>query len=225
MSVTVIIPSAGSGQRMKSHTKKQFLLLDHIPMIVRTLKVFNGFGMIDEIIIATAQEDISHLKTLIDAYEFDFKIVFAAGGKERQTSVYNALNLVKSPYVLIHDGARPFVSRNIIREHLEQISMKPALITGIAVVDTIKEFHMNKVVKTMDRSKLLQVQTPQTFHTKVLKDAFEKALKDKIIVTDDASLVENLGIEVEIIQGSPFNIKITKKEDLTLGEFILRSLS
>ena len=225
MSITVIIPAAGSGQRMKLQTKKQFLSLEGIPMIIRTLKAFNGYDGIEEVIVATAQEDIGYLENLTKAYDFDWTLTFVGGGKDRQASVYNALKLVKTPYLMVHDGARPFVSREIIEEHLGQILEKKALITGISLVDTIKEVHENKVVKTIDRSKLIQVQTPQSFHTEVLLTAYEKASKDQCLVTDDAALVENLGIEVDVIEGSPFNIKITKEEDLILGEFILRSLA
>lgn len=225
MSVTIIIPAAGSGQRMNLQTKKQFLSLDGIPMIIRTLQAFNRFQPIKEVIVATAQEDIGYLKNLVKAYDFDWNLTFVEGGNNRQASVYNALKLVKTPYLMVHDGARPFISRKIIEAHLDQIIEKKALITGISPVDTIKEVHENKVVKTIDRSKLIQVQTPQSFHTDLLLEAYERGLKDQCLVTDDAGLVENLGIEVGVIGGSPFNIKITKEEDLILGEFILRSLS
>lgn len=132
-------------------------------MIIRTLKAFNGFDGIEAVIVVTAQEDIGYLENLTRGYDFDWTLTFVAGGKDRQSSVYNGLNLVKTPYVLIHDGARPFVTSGIIQAHLNQIVSKPALITGIPLVDTIKEIHNNKVVHTMDRSKLLQVQTPKVF--------------------------------------------------------------
>lgn len=224
MSITVIIPSAGSGKRMGQSQKKQFLTLEGLPIVIRTLKAFEGFDAIAKVMVVTAKEDMSEMKDLIKKYKFDYDVVCVCGGKERQDSVYNALVQVDTSYVMVHDGARPFVSKDIIHRHIEAVKTKAAIITAIKVKDTIKEVHDHKVTKTLNREILVQVQTPQSFETPLLKAAYDFAKEKKLVVTDDASVVEAYGEKVWVEEGSALNIKVTLAEDLLLGSHIIRSL-
>lgn len=223
MSITVIIPSAGSGKRMGQSQKKQFLNLEGLPIVIRTLQAFEGFDEITKVFLVTAQEDMSEMNHLIKQYKFDYEVACLCGGKERQDSVYNALVHVDTSYVMVHDGARPFVSKDIIQRHIEAIKTKAAVITAIKVKDTIKEVRDHEVTKTLNREFLVQVQTPQSFETPLLKAAYDFAKEKKLVVTDDASVVEAYGAKVWVEEGSSLNIKVTLAEDLLLGSYIIRS--
>lgn len=223
MSITVIIPSAGSGKRMGQSQKKQFLTIEGLPIIIRTLQAFEGFEDILKVLVVTAKEDMNEMKDLIKGFKFDYEIACVCGGKERQDSVYNALVEVDTSYVMVHDGARPFVSKEVIQRHINALKTKSAVITVIKVKDTIKEVHDHKVTKTLNRENLVQVQTPQSFETSLLKDAYDFAKEKKLVVTDDASVVEAYGEKVWVEDGSAMNIKVTLAEDLLLGTYIIRS--
>jgi len=223
MSITVIIPAAGSGKRMASEKKKQFLHLHGRPIIIRTLEAFDAFDEIDKIILVTSKDDLSEMNNLIGVYNLKKDIECIEGGQERQDSVYNALIKVESPYVMIHDGARPFVSKEIIERNIKALESKSAIITAIKVKDTIKEVDNAYVKKTLNRESLVQVQTPQSFHRDLLIKAHNHAKALDLSVTDDASMVEAYGEKVFVVEGSSLNIKVTVPEDLILGEFITRS--
>ena len=156
----------------------------------------------------------------------NFKNVkIAYGGKERQDSVYNGLKLLdeKCDVVLIHDGARPFVSDKIIDKSIEEAKEHKAIVVGVPVKDTIKVIDNDKnIVDTPNRSVLWAVQTPQTFDYNILIDAYKDAFKNKFYGTDDAMLVERIGYKVKMLEGSYNNIKITTQEDLNIGSQILR---
>ena len=152
-------------------------------------------------------------------------VKIAYGGKERQDSVYNGLKLLdeKCDVVLIHDGARPFVSDKIIDKSIEEAKEHKAIVVGVPVKDTIKVIDNDKnIVDTPNRSVLWAVQTPQTFDYNILIDAYKDAFKNKFYGTDDAMLVERIGYKVKMLEGSYNNIKITTQEDLNIGSQILR---
>lgn len=222
MSISLIVPAAGSGKRMASEEKKQFLSLEGCPIIIRTLKAFQGFKEIKRVIVVTAKEDLAQMQALVQSYSWGPEVLCIEGGKERQDSVYEGLKLVETPYVMVHDGARPFVKSSIIEGHIQGLKDHRALITALAVRDTIKEVKDGRVRKTLDRSTLVQVQTPQSFHTRMLKDAYDYGQSKGLVVTDDAALVEAFGQEVYTVEGSPLNIKVTVQEDLLLGAWIVR---
>ena len=222
MKVSAIIPAAGMGIRMGSDVPKQFLLLDGKPILHHTLSAFNQCSIVDEIILVVSEKEVTKAQQEIQgSHPKVTKII--AGGKERQDSVGNGVQSLDSDtdIVVIHDGVRPFISPDLIRETVEAARDFGSAITAIPVSDTIKKVNVEgRVERTVDRGGLWRVQTPQTFQVSLLKEAFEKARSDNFYGTDESSLIEHLGKEVKVIPGSEFNIKITRSEDLILGETI-----
>ena len=222
MKVSAIIPAAGLGIRMGSNVPKQFLLLNGKPILHHTLSVLGECSIVDEIVLVVSEKEVA--KARQEMQNFHPKVTqIIAGGKERQDSVANGLQSLDSEtdIVVIHDGVRPFVSPDVIQETVEVARDFGSAITAIPVSDTIKKVNEEgQVERTIDRSGLWRVQTPQTFQVSLLKEAFEKAQSDNFYGTDESSLIEYLGREVRVVLGSEFNIKITRSEDLILGETI-----
>ena len=222
MKVSAIIPAAGLGIRMGSNVPKQFLLLDGKPILHHTLCVLDQCSIVDEIVLVVAEKEVSKMQQEIPkAHPKVARVI--AGGEERQDSVGNGLWSLdaETEIAVIHDGVRPFVSPDIIRETVAVAKDCGAAITAIPVSDTLKNVNAEGwVERTVDRSGLWRIQTPQTFRVSLLKEAFEKARADNFYGTDESSLIEYLGREVKVVSGSEFNIKITRSEDLALGETI-----
>ena len=225
MKVSVIIPAAGQGTRMGSSIPKQFLLLQGKPILHHTLRAFETSGLVDSITLVVPEKDFDDARK---AWAKDCDIVknIVAGGKERQDSVYNGFRAIDADtdVVIVHDGVRPFVSADMIQRAIEAAQRYGAAITAIPVSDTIKQSDDEGfVARTVERNGLWRIQTPQAFQYGVLAEAFQKAVKDSYFGTDEGSLLEHAGKKVKIIEGSEMNIKITRKEDLILGEAILNS--
>jgi 2-C-methyl-D-erythritol 4-phosphate cytidylyltransferase len=144
------------------------------------------------------------------------------GGATRQDSVWNGLRLIETPVVLVHDGARPLLTPDLIHRGLEALEGADGAVPAIEVNETLKQVKEDVVVKTIDRTKIRRVQTPQVFITAALKDAHTRAREERFQATDDAQLVERYGGKVRIFQGDPSNIKVTYEQDLTIVEAILR---
>jgi 2-C-methyl-D-erythritol 4-phosphate cytidylyltransferase / 2-C-methyl-D-erythritol 2,4-cyclodiphosphate synthase len=229
MKKVAIIPAGGSGKRLKSDLAKQYLLLDKIPILAHTLNVFHSEAIVDEIILAVPEEDINYVQEeIIKKYGLTKVINIVAGGKERQDSVRNALAVISSDcdIVTIHDGVRPFVTGKMIENVIDAAQAAQAASVGVKAKDTIKEVEdSNFVVRTMPRQSIWITQTPQAFAIDVLKKAYETAYCDNYYSTDEASLVERIGIKVKMINGSYENIKITTPEDLVMAETLLRKKS
>ena len=223
MKISAIIPAAGQGTRMGSAIPKQFLLLQGKPILHHTLRAFEASGQVDSVILVVPEKDSAAAKKeWLLGYDIVKKIV--VGGKERQDSVYNGFQALDADtdVVLVHDGVRPFVTGDMILRAIEAAKNFGAAITAILVNDTIKLADADGFVeKTVDRSGLWRVQTPQAFQYAVLNEAFQKAVQDSYYGTDEGSLLEYAGKKVKIIEGSEMNIKITRQEDLILGEAIL----
>ncbi|MGL4911702.1 MAG: 2-C-methyl-D-erythritol 4-phosphate cytidylyltransferase [Romboutsia sp.] len=221
----VVIVAAGTGSRMKMDINKQFIKLNDKEIIAYTIEKFYENKNIQDIVVVIKEEEFEFFKSqIISKYGFE-NIKIAFGGNERQDSVYNGLKALdeKCKIVLIHDGARPFVSEEIIANSITEAINNKAVVVGVSVKDTIKVVDSdNNIVETPDRSKLWAVQTPQTFVYQVLLKSYEDAFKDNFYGTDDAMLVERIGYKVKIIQGSYNNIKITTQEDLNIGTQILK---
>ena len=211
---------------MGSNVPKQYLLLDGKPILHHTLSVLDQCSIVDEIVLVVSEKEVGQAQQQIqDSHPKVTKVV--AGGKERQDSVGNGLQSLDSEtdIVVVHDGVRPFVSPDLIRETVETARNFGAAITAIPVSDTIKKVNEKGLVeRTVDRSGLWRVQTPQTFQVSLLKEAFERAQVDNYYGTDEGSLIEYLGKEVKVILGSELNIKITQSDDLVLGEKIAELL-
>jgi 2-C-methyl-D-erythritol 4-phosphate cytidylyltransferase len=224
--VTALIPAAGMGKRMGKTMAKQFLLLGDKPMLAHTLLVFQRASEIDEIIPILSQEDMeSCLQDIIEQYHITKVKTLVVGGKERQDSVAHGLQKLEkdASIVIVHDGVRPFVTPGMIKETIDLAKKGECVAVGVPIKDTIKEVDDKGFVRrTLERSKLWAIQTPQTFPLKILMRAYEQSYKNKVYGTDDATLVERSGGKVRVIMGSYENIKITTPEDLLLAEEILK---
>lgn len=211
MKYSVIILCAGSGSRTGLSYNKIFHKIKGKTVYEQTLDIFLNDQQCHQVIVVTKESELSAIKGVVS----DTKVTYVIGGKERQDSVYEGLQVVNSPYVMIHDGARPFVEKKEINELLKCLQSHKACLLMVPVKDTIKQVHNGKVVKTLPRETLMQAQTPQAFATEVIKEAYQKAKQVDYLATDDASLVETFSdIEVQVIMGSYLNKKITTKEDL-----------
>ena len=221
----VVIVAAGTGSRMNMGINKQFIKLEGKEIIAYTIEKFYNNSNIEDIVVVVKEDESEFFKKeILDKYNFK-NIKIAYGGKERQDSVYNGLKLLdeKCDVVLIHDGARPFVSDKIIDKSIEEAKEHKAIVVGVPVKDTIKVIDNDKnIVDTPNRNVLWAVQTPQTFDYNILIDAYKDAFKNKFYGTDDAMLVERIGYKVKMLEGSYNNIKITTQEDLNIGSQILR---
>ncbi|WP_416829408.1 2-C-methyl-D-erythritol 4-phosphate cytidylyltransferase [Ectobacillus polymachus] len=222
MKYTLIIPAAGRGKRMGADKNKLFLSISSVPLIIHTLRAFEQDVKCERIILAIHEDDQALFEHFILKYDIKKEIVFVKGGQERQDSVYNAvMKAIDSSYVLVHDGARPFITQAVIDDVLRMAQCKGASICAVPVKDTIKRVQDMSVVETIERSSLWSVQTPQGFQTSILYEAHERAKKDGFFGTDDASLVEYIQKEVGVVQGSYYNIKITTPDDLVVAESFL----
>ena len=226
MKADAIIVSAGKGQRFMEGRKKQFFLLADKPILTHTLDKFENCPLIDSILLVVGQEDMDYcLKEIIEKNRYRKISQIVPGGKRRQDSVKNGMDALSrdANIVVIHDGVRPFVTREMIEDSIHSAQRFGAVVLAMPVKETIKIANADgTVLKTLDRESLWQIQTPQTFQAHVIKEAYQKATENGFVGTDDASLVERLGMKVHILPGSYTNIKITTPEDLILANFFLR---
>lgn len=222
MRYDVVIPAAGQGKRMKAGMNKQLMELQNEPLIVRTLKVFENDEWCRGIIVVINEAERTQFEQLFSRFHIKKITAIVGGGKERQHSVYNGLRAIKnSDIVLIHDGARPFVTIELIHQLVNEAKEHGAAIPAVRVKDTVKKVRGQFVEETVERSSLWAVQTPQAFHVSLVLRAHEQAQKDGYIGTDDASLVERIGGKVKIVEGDYRNIKLTTPDDLLFAEAIL----
>jgi 2-C-methyl-D-erythritol 4-phosphate cytidylyltransferase len=231
--VYAIVPSAGIGKRFGVEKNKPFFLLDGKPILVWCLEVLQSMPEITEIIPVVKEDDLEATGELADKYDLGKIRRIVPGGAERQDSVYNGLQAItdEKGLVLIHDGGRPFADREMFLDAIGLVEGCDGVIAAVRVKDTIKEIEPAGkgakgapiVRRTLDRELLYAVQTPQVFPVSTIKDAHEKARKEKYYGTDDAALVERYGGRIMISEGSYRNIKITTPEDIIIGEALLRS--
>ncbi|WDV45445.1 2-C-methyl-D-erythritol 4-phosphate cytidylyltransferase [Clostridiaceae bacterium M8S5] len=219
-SISTIIVAAGSGKRMKSNTSKQFMMVEKKPMLAYTIEKFQKCKYIDEIILVLKQEDIEVTKeNIIKKYNLQKVKKIVIGGKERYNSVHEGLKNVNKncDIVLIHDGARPNVSQEIILRGIMGVIKYKACVIGVPVIDTIKTVDENdKILQTPPRKQLWKAQTPQCFDYNLIMNAYNKALKEDIEFTDDSLLLEKLGYKVKMVIGDYNNIKVTVPRDLNI---------
>jgi 2-C-methyl-D-erythritol 4-phosphate cytidylyltransferase len=227
MKVSVILPAAGLGTRMarpqpeKAGTsRKQFMLLDNLPILAHTVRKFVACPLITEIVVSLRPEDMQWGADLLKAEAVMKPIRFVEGGDSRQHSVENALASLPpdTDLVAVHDAVRPFVDVDTIERVINEARQTGAAIVGIVPVDTVKLVHLNKIRQTLTRERLILTQTPQVFRYDLIREAFDKAREDGFIGTDESSLVERLErVEVSVVSGSERNIKITRPNDLELA--------
>ena len=220
--VTAVIVAAGNSTRMGG-VNKQFLLIDGVPVLIRTLLAFSQSDMIDEIIVAAREEDIPKMFTMIKEYKVLKVTDIVKGGKTRQESVFNAIRRSSplSEYFAIHDGARPLVTEKIIEDTVCEAFSTGAAATGVRVKDTVKVVNENGfITATPDRNYLWAVHTPQVFERRLYLSAIDNVLNSEMF-TDDCKLLEEYGAEVKMVEGSYENIKITTPEDTDIAQAIL----
>lgn len=211
MYYSVVLPCGGKGKRMELDYNKLFCYIGKHMVIEKAVKVFQEDERCRQIVIVHSKEDEEQIKKVCKCD----KCYFTIGGSERFESVYQGLQIVSEPYVLVHDGARPFITREVVDRVLDELEHYPAVICGVGVKDTIKRVVNGEIVDTPDRSELWQAQTPQGFNTNLLLDCYEHAVRNNIMITDDAAAVEKFGkIRVRMVMGDYANKKITTKEDL-----------
>ena len=240
MKVFVIIPAAGLGTRMaapsaKGPPSKQFKELGGVPILVQTLQKFAGHAAINEMVIALRKNEIAGFREQLDKQFSKVarkNLTLVEGGEHRQNSVANALAAISADaddIVLVHDAVRPFVTTKIIAEVIEAARKHGAAIAGWPAVDTIKQVDRTAegalITATIPRERVVMAQTPQGFRYSILKKAFDEAIADGFVGTDEASLIERSGQPVAVVMGSPRNIKITTPADMELAEFYLKALS
>lgn len=220
--VTAVIVAAGNSTRMGG-VNKQFLLIDGVPVLIRTLLAFSQSDMIDEIIVAAREEDIPKMFAMIKEYKVLKVTDIVKGGKTRQESVFNAIRRSSplSEYFAIHDGARPLVTEKIIEDTVREAFLVGAAATGVRVKDTVKVVNENGfITATPDRNYLWAVHTPQVFERRLYLSAIDNVLNSEMF-TDDCKLLEEYGAEVKMVEGSYENIKITTPEDTDIAQAIL----
>lgn len=216
-----LIVAAGKGERFGG--TKQFFLLDGKPVVLHTVEAFERCRCIDQIVLVVNPPKINYIETLLELQEIKKIRAVVSGGAERQDSVWNGLKVLpKKGLVAIHDGVRPLFETKLLAQGFALCRNHKAVICALSINDTVKEVKDGKTLKTIDRSNLYLIQTPQFYEIELIKKAYQKAIQEKFYATDDSTLVERLGIKVQIMPGSSSNIKITNREDLKLVEKIIK---
>lgn len=212
---------------MGGSVRKQFRPLGGLPLLVHSLRVFESSTVIDAVVLAVPEADLGHCRThIVDSHGFTKVTQIVAGGRERQDSVRRALAAVDEQvgFVVIHDAVRPFVTEAMIREVIEAARAEGAAIIALPMRDTVKQVGVDRLIeRTIDRKPLWLAQTPQAFRRDWLVEAHRKAEAEGVTATDDAYLMEWMGHPVRVVEGSGENIKVTRPEDLVIGEAILAS--
>ena len=223
---TAIVLAGGTGKRMHSHIHKQYLTLAGKPVLYYALKAFEESDITDIILVTGADEEAYCKRKIIDKYHIGKVKAIVPGGVERYHSVYAGLCAAEgADYVLIHDGARPLVSADIIKRSMQAVKEYRACVAGMPVKDTIEIADEDGYAKlTPERSKVWQIQTPQSFSYPLVYEAYRKMLADEdSAITDDAMVVERMTNQpVKLIEGNYRNIKITTPEDMLIAEMYLK---
>jgi len=228
--IIAVILAAGSGTRMGSETAKQFMDLCGRPLLAVTLNHFQRCNLVDRIVLVVPPEHIEYCRSeIVDRFTFNKVYKIVPGGERRQDSVRNGLEAINHPcnLVLIHDGVRPLMSNGLLERLIEAAQGCKAVITGLPVKESVKEVDSTaRVLRSIDRRGVYLIQTPQIFRLGDIKLAHKKAVEHGWEdATDDAFLVEKLGIPVTIIQGEEDNIKVTTPRDLEIARLLLSKRS
>jgi 2-C-methyl-D-erythritol 4-phosphate cytidylyltransferase len=220
-----IIAAAGAGSRMAGDRPKQFLQLAGVPIIFHTLKPFEQCDSIQEIIVVLPAVESADFLALVQKYEVKKLSRVVSGGTTRAESVWRGLLAIRAAtaeIIAVHDGVRPFVTAEEIDRTVAAARSHGAAILVAPAIDTIKEVNGGEVVRTLERRQLCHALTPQCFRYDLLRRAYERADVQDPAITDDSSLVEQLGEPVTIVEGSSRNIKITTQRDLLIAEAFLK---
>jgi len=227
MRVAAIVVAAGAGRRIGAGIAKTYLPIAGRPLVLRTLDRLFSTPIVNQVILVIAADEVERCKALLQADTAlrDRPWLLQTGGATRQQSARRGLEKVAADtdIVIIHDGARPFVSAALIERSVAEAADKGAVAVGLPARDTIKKISSDGYVETTPaRSSLWEIQTPQVFRRKLIVAAHEKAARDGVEVTDDAMVVERMGEPVFVIEGERLNFKITVPEDVWLAELLIR---
>lgn len=222
-----LIPAAGMGKRMGASINKQYLQMGGLPIVARTISIFEQAPFISEIYLVIPADEIPYCREhVVEACGFRKVVEIVPGGKERQNSVMNGLNAISrkasaDDVVLIHDGVRPFITPQLLKESIDVARNSDGALVAVPAKDTIKTVRDGSVIDTPPRETLWQAQTPQSFRFGIIYEAHLTAEREGFMGTDDASLVERRGGDIRVVAGDYRNIKITTPEDLILAEAFL----
>ena len=215
----VIITAGGIGSRMGTPTPKQFLELNNLPVIMHSMAAFLAYSTSVKLILVLPEDFVADWKSLCEKYQFTHAHEICIGGNTRFQSVKNGLKLAGDEgLVAIHDAARPLLSQFLIDYCFKEAALKGNAVPSLHLKDSVRELS-GEENRPIDRDKLRLIQTPQVFEASLIKKAFEQAFKSSF--TDDASVVESMGIGINLVAGEEKNIKITTPVDLTIAEAIL----
>ncbi len=216
-----VIVAGGSGLRMRTETPKQFLKVAGYPVLMHTIKAFATYSEALNIILVLPESLIGYWQDLCNEYHFSIRHRLTAGGKSRLISVQNGLNTITddNSLVAIHDGVRPLIRSEIISASFRLAEVHGSAIASVRLKDSIRKIDKDNT-SALDRSQFRLIQTPQTFKTHLIKEAYMH-IEDSDVLTDDASVAEMHGLKISLFEGSYENIKITTPEDLLFAETIL----
>lgn len=224
MRISLIIPSGGIGQRMNSDLPKQYLEINNQPILLKTLKNFDDIDEIDNIFIPINEKWINFVKTKADFFKIKKTLVFVPAGKTRAESISNAIKDIQinsSDFVLIHDAVRCLINKNLILNVINELKNNDIVIPAIKITDTIKKIKNGFVVKTLNRENIYKVQTPQGVKLSIYQNILNKINLIDNKYSDDASIFEDFGYKVKVIEGDSLNIKITNAFDLEFVKYII----
>jgi len=216
---SIIITAGGIGKRMGSNIPKQFIEVKGKPILMHTIECFYSFNSNCQIILTLPSEWTSYWNELIEKYQFKIKHIVVDGGKERYDSIKNALSFCEFDVIGVHDGVRPLVSNQTIEKCIENIKELKAIIPVLAIKESLRQIDQNNS-RAVSRSSYVSVQTPQFFIAKIIKNAYNQPFHDNI--TDDASLVEQMGQKIHLVEGNEENIKVTTPMDLEIINLLIK---
>lgn len=227
--ISAVIVAGGKGKRMGQGINKQFIKLGDREILAITLEAFNNSEIINEIVVVISDDEIEFCRrNIVEKYQLNKVVKIIPGGSERQESVYNGLKecSANTEIVLIHDGARPFITKSLIAESASCASESGACTVAVPIKDTLKMVDSNnRIVGSLKREEIYSIQTPQAFKMDLIMEGHRRAYSENWKVTDDTSIVEKMGQPVKVVLGTYFNIKLTTPEDLIIGESILRHMN
>jgi 2-C-methyl-D-erythritol 4-phosphate cytidylyltransferase len=222
LKVTALVVAAGKGTRMNTNVKKQYMLLGGKPVLARTLQAMQDCDVVDDVLVVTARGEIDYCwQNIVQAFSLSKVAKIVEGGDTRQQSVARGLEVLNCDIVIIHDGARPFVTCEIIEQGVRLLDQKgcDGAVCAVPLKDTVKLADINGVVeRTLDRNRLMAAQTPQCFFLSTVKEAYKRAQAEAFEATDDSMLLERYGYTVQLYQGDYKNIKITTQEDIYIAQ-------
>ncbi len=220
---SAIIPAAGSGHRLNRKVKKQFLKINGKPLFYFCLNSFQNSSSVGEIILVVSEDDVDLVKTEIQGISLTKSLKVVEGGNLRQISVRKGFEAADpdAEVVIIHDAARPFVKPDLIDKIISEANIKDCVISALPSKDTLKSVDNGIVKGTLSRNLIWQAQTPQAFRYEVLGSCYEKVNLKNDVYTDEAQIAEQAGYNVHVIEGSEYNFKVTRPEDMRLAELMV----